>query len=845
MAGDRSRVVAHAIDDAGNAVALEDQQLGDAQAAGFRPISATEAAIRAQADQNANYVDQNYGTLGKAALGAVDGATLGLAPALAVRGGLLDAGHLDAARQSGAYTAGDIAGTLLPAFLSGGSSLEARGAAEVGGSSISRALAGATPAGMLGEAGGLAERLVGSFLPEAGLMGKGSREAIKMASRGAAEGALMNLAHTASDYIITNKPLSAQALLASGAEGALFGGVAGGILGGGAALAGSGLESVSGRVLGATARGGERKAGVALGRVGITDAEMGTIAKGDSLFGESAVKANAEHGPFVGALKDVNDLLQKAETSYAAPTSHIREAVQKTVAHQETVMESALKELGEVRRPGEAPLQRLMKRFDTEEAIMYRGTADQTDAAAIYKGLRRDLAGPPAKAFTGKAPAEYVSQKTSNTADYAAVMAKNEAGHASYKEALAEHEAEKLAHGTERLGGMQTWEDWAKNRTILADRAAKGGDSLKGQIYKSALNAFDDEFQKAGNAVNSEAFGKYKSAATSKRVGDVLINSTGKKLASEAARGNPLHLTATDGGTLGMGAILGHPMGAAGVVLSRKIVSHVQDKLEPVIAEYAARSALGASAGAATATAGNRIKGALKNFMTGVRVSSEKANAEEFVKPPKLSYSMKAYQQQMDLADQLTSAAHQAKVRETVQAMAQAGHGELGNEMLQTYGRAVAYVNQNKPKTKGTGSLTKPLKLLSPDTQGMKFMRQFLSMRDPVGFVVDGLDKGNLSRDGMNAIQNILPDFHMEFIVKPAMEIALQMRQEGKYMPADKLALLGCAVNYAVDSKLNPDFIAEVQQGLAANKQPPPAPGGNGPPPVTDISSYQTPLQTA
>ena len=836
MAGDRSRVVAHAIDDAGNAVALEDQQLGDAAAAGFKPISATEAAIRAQADQNANYVDQNYGTLGKAALGAVDGATLGLAPAAAVRMGMLDPGHLDAARQSGAYTAGDIAGTLLPVFLSGGSSLEARGAAEVGGSRIARALAGATPAGMLGEAGGLAEHLVGSFLPEAGLMGKGASGAIKMASRGASEGALMNVAHTASDDIITNKPLSAQALLASGAEGALFGGLAGGILGGGAALAGAGVESASNRVMGAATRGGERSAGVALDRIGVGAAEREGLVK-------AGVKEGSTDGPFVGALRDYHDLMQKADTSFAAPTSHIMESAQKAVAHQETIMTSALKELGEVQKPGEAPLARLLKRFDTEEAVMYRGTADQTAAAGIYKQLRRDLAGPPAKAFTGKAPAEYVSQKTTNAADHAAVMAKNDAGHASYKEALAKYEAEKAAHGAEKLGGMGTWEDWAKNRTILADRATAPG--LKGDIYKSALNAFDDEFQKAGNAVNAEAFGKYAAAATLKRVGDRLVENTGSKLASESARGNPLHLTHTDGGTMGMGAILGHPVGAAGIVLSRKIMGHIQNKLEPVVAEYAARSAMGSAAGAATANAGNRIQGALKNFMTGVRVSTEKAHSEGYVKPPKLSYTMKAYQEQMDLADQLTSAAHQAKVRETVQAMATAGHGELGNEMLQTYGRAVAYVNQNKPKQKGAASLTKPLKMLTPDTQGMKFMRQFLSMRDPVGYMVDGLEKGNLSRDGMNAIQNILPDFHMEFIVKPAMQIALQMRQEGKYMPADKLALLGCAVNYAVDSKLNPDFIAEVQQGLAANKQPPPAPGGNGPPPVTDISSYQTPLQTA
>lgn len=840
MAGDRSRVVAHAIDEAGNATALEAQQLGDAQEAGFKPISATEAAIRAQANADSNYVDQNYGTAGKALLGAADGATLGIGPALAVRGGLLDAGHLDAARQSGAYTAGDIAGTLLPAFLSGGSSLEARGAAEVGGSRIARALAGATPAGMLGEAGGLAERAVGAFLPEAGIMGKGAQTTIKMAARGASEGALMNLAHTASDDIITNKPLTAQALLASGAEGALFGGLAGGILGGGAALASAGIESGGGRLLGAATKGGERAAGVALKRIGM-EGELEAIAK-------AGVKEGAVDGPFVGSLREYHDLMQKSGTSFAAPTSHIRESVQRAVAEHETIMASALKELGEIQKPGEAPLARLLKRFDTEEAVMYRGTADQTQAAGIYKQLRRDLAGNPTKAFSGKAPSEFVPQKVGSLADHAAVTAKNEAGLKSYKEALAKHEEALASHaGTERLGGMKTWEDWAKNRTILADRAKAEG--LKGDIYKAALNAFDDEFQKAGTAVDEAAFKKYAASATGKRVGEALVEGTGKRMAAEANKGNPLHMTHTDGGTMGMGMALGHPVGAAGVVLARKIAGYAQDKLEPVIAEYAARSALGSAAGAATANAGNRIAGALKGFMTGVRVSTEKANANEFVKPPKLSYTMKAYQQQMELADQLTSAAHQEKVRETVKALSMAGHGELANEMQQTYGRAVAYVNQNVPKHRGKaakdGSLTKPPKQIGLSTQDMKFLRQLHSMRDPVGFVVDGLEKGNLSRDGMATIQNVLPDFHMEFIVKPAMQMALQMRQEGKFLPADKLALLGCAVNYAVDSKLTPEFIGEVQKGLAMNKKPQPAPGGTGPAPVTDISQYQTPLQSS
>jgi hypothetical protein len=72
----------------------------------------------------------------------------------------------------------------------------------------------------------------------------------------------------------------------------------------------------------------------------------------------------------------------------------------------------------------------------------------------------------------------------------------------------------------------------------------------------------------------------------------------------------------------------------------------------------------------------------------------------------------------------------------------------------------------------------------------------------------------------------------------------MAMRQEGKYLPADKLALLGVALDHPVDSKLSAEFINEIQQGLAANSKPQGS-GGDMPPPVTDTSSYQTPLQSA
>lgn len=766
MAGDRRGVVAHAIDDAGNAVALQEQQLAAARDNNFTPISASEAATRAQADADANYVDQNYGTTGKLALGALDGLSLGLAPALGVRTGMLDAGHLDAARQSGAYTAGDVAGTLLPAFLSGGTSLEAGAAKGV----VGKALA-ATPAGMMNAAGGLTERLVGRLLPEAGLLGKTATASLKMAARGATEGALMNVAHEASNDIILNKPLTAQALLASAEDGALFGGLAGGILGGGAALAGHGVESLGNRaVAGVAGQGGERSAGVAIERLGLKG-KMGELAE--------------REGRFVGAVRQYQDVLQKAETSFAAPTSAIRANTLKLVEEQEAVAADALRELGLIQKPGRGPIQQLASRMEKEYMVMYRGTADQQQARRIYESLGA------------------------------------------------------------RLNNATEWEHWAANREILANEAKKA-QGLKKNIYESALNAFDDEFRLAGSTVDEALFKQYAAATTTKRIGQEIVEGTTGKLAEEASRGNPLHLNPVDGATGAMGVIMGNPLGAAGIVLSRKLTGYAQQKLEPIIAEYAARAAIGSSAGAATVNVGARLSGALKNFMTGARVSTERAHAEGRA-PKKLSYSMKAYEEQMKLVDQLTSAAHQAKVREHTEALAMAGHEELATELQNTYGRAVAYINANKPRGRGdeyaAGSLGKTPKAMSLDTQGWRFMRIVHSALDPVGTVVSGLKDGSLSRDAISAIKYVMPDLHQELVVRASQEV-MAMKAEGKFLPADKEALLGVALDYPVSSKLQKDFIAEVQQGLAANKKPPPD-GGQSPPPVTDISSYQTPLQSS
>lgn len=749
---------AFAVDEAGNPVALQDHQL--AGAGQLQPLSPVEASQLTKRGQDADYVDQNYGTAGKAALGFGSGLTLGLGPAAMSHMGLLDQGHLEAAEQSGAFGAGDVAGMLAPALLTGGESIGAR-------SVIGKALRYGTPAGLMGEAGGAASRLVGRLLPEAGLMGKTLSPALRMAAQGATEGALISAAHTASDDIIQNKPLAAQALLASGANGALFGGLVGGLLGGAAGVAGAGIDAIGGSAS-RLAGGGTRDvaAARALKHLG---ADAGDIAK-----------LREAEGGLPGAVKDYNDAMANGGTGYAAKAGHIHTEMKTSLVKLNDIVEGAVKDLQEAAPNGMPKAERVTARI--EQDVL-----------------------------------------------------------ATHGDGLSAMHAEKtVSELGKELESIKTWKGWADSREVLASRMDKSTGVTK-DVYQTALNAYDSELRTAMDTAHPEAAAMFSAAATQARVAKDLVEMTGRKSAAELAVGSPLSLTNQDLSTAGFAMFTGgNPLVAAGIIAGRKIGAHAQRAMEGPIAEYSARTAMGAHAGGAVVNIGKRVSDTMKTFLGGARQVGIKAAVA-----PKLSYTMKGYEASIALADQLTSANHMAKVRENTEALAAAGHPDLAQEMAETYGRAVAYVKKNQPKggaEVNASKLGKAVKALSPDTQGMKFIRQLHAIQDPMS-IVDGMMSGNVSRDAVAAVKYVFPDLHQDIVLRASNEI-LAMKEAGRFLPADKVAMLGTVLDAPIDSTLEKGFIDAVQQGLAANKATP-TQAPQGPPATTDTSSFQTPLQHA
>lgn len=169
-----------------------------------RTVAAQAADVK-YARQDRDYNTGLGGNLKALLEGAASGATLGLIDPL-----LEDEATAFRRENNALRTVGEIGGTLIPAFFSGGASLGGSGAIR-GGGALARTLA-YTPTGLVSNVGG-------RIAAGGGL--------VRAAAGAATEGALGNAAYYLSDVALGNKDLSAEAFVGSMGEGAMWGGAGG------------------------------------------------------------------------------------------------------------------------------------------------------------------------------------------------------------------------------------------------------------------------------------------------------------------------------------------------------------------------------------------------------------------------------------------------------------------------------------------------------------------------------------------------------------------------------------------------------------------------------------------
>jgi len=888
-----------------------------ASAAGIKAMDPEQAAKERQAWDYMHEMDDKS-SIGKAAVGAFSGLTLGLGPAALASMGLVDRHRLEALQAgSTAFGIGDVAGMVAPAVLTGGESLAAEGAvagAERGaGSVIGRALA-ATPSGLLTRAGAGAEALAGRLLPEAGVMGKIARPAFQMAARGGAEGALISMAHTASDSMTYDKPLAWSSMVSSGVDGALLGG----LLGAGAGALSGGFSALSSGVVGIGAgRGGEASAGKVLRRLGASE--------------EKAAALGSREGGTIGSVKAFHDILDSQGESFASKTPQVLAAAKKAGTNAEVLSEGIIKDLDK-EAPGWVPRQeRVAGRIQTDLDGKYLQTFRNEEAQKLGGSINERLGQlqvnplePPApfaepapswdvqpygvkqpkykefaktfeeKPFSKQAPIQgkfdetgrlkfgadtakynldreaHVAEQTKLGKEFAAAKeahygeqnrlqsewsAANEA-HIKEQEAVqdryltAKKLYEEAAVATPKPGA--TWEAWAKSRSQLQDLVDTARGTVKEDVYRTALNAMDSEIrmamEEAGQAIGKEGISEsYHGALMTKKISKELEEMVAGRLAKETVAGKGIHLTSPDLGALAYSTLGGHPFGGAVIVAGKKIAKHVQESLEPAMAEAAYRAAIGAEAGSAVIKTGQRIDKAIGKFL-GVTARVGVAEENERAAPP-LKYTRKEFEAALARTQQLTSPEHEAAVLKFSGQLDAAGHPELAQQAIEQYQLAANYMRYNMPKgkqLKQAGSLGKVPTAIGLNTEEMKWLRKDRAVKYPTS-ILDDLLKGNVSRDAVKAIKTTAPHLHSA-IVERAHGMLMAVKEEGKFVPADKVAMIGLILDSPVDSTLQKGFIDKVQAALAANAQPQPKPDEQqqgGAAPITDSSSFQTPTQSA
>ena len=397
-----------------------------------------------------------------------------------------------------------------------------------------------------------------------------------------------------------------------------------------------------------------------------------------------------------------------------------------------------------------------------------------------------------------------------------------------------------------------TWEAWAKSRSQLQDLVDTARGTVKEDVYRTALNAMDSEIrmamEEASQAIGKEGISEsYHGALMTKKISKELEEMVAGKLAKETVAGKGIHLTSPDLGALAYSTLGGHPFGGAVIVAGKKVAKHIQESLEPAMAEAAYRAAIGAEAGSAVIKTGQRIDKAISKFL-GVAPRITVGEVEDHPKSPPVRYTRKDFEEALARTEQLTSQEHEAAVLKFAGQLDAAGHPDLAQAAIDQYQTAAAYLRYNMPVGKQLKQAQKLGKAPSPmglNTKEMKFMRIDRAIKNPMS-IVDDLMKGSVSRDAVKAIKTTNPPLHSEIVTRFHGAL-MAMKEEGKFVPADKVALAGLVLDSPVDSTLEKGFIDKVQAALAANAQPQPKADEQqgGAAPITDSSSFQTPTQSA
>lgn len=769
-----------------------------------RPLASEQSADEAVSDMYAQDVaNQTYGDAGQFGMGFFnEGLGLGLPGAAYIKTAELLGQQREAdevrrllrgSQQLGTYQAGGIAGLIAPMFLG-----------EAGGG------------GPLGLGGTLTERLASRLLPEsAGLLGSVSKTGLRLAARGATEGAMIGLAQQLQQSVIRNVPLTAEALLVSGGEGALLGGIAGGVLGGTGALLGKGVEAAGAGLAGKGERGLARQ----LQRLGLTTDEIAAIAERES-------------GNTSNWLRRARTQLGEAGESWTSKTGRIAEVAEEKAQQWSILRKTTLETLDKEASTLAPDALRVRERMTTEFLARFEGTPEWKRANKVVRSFINDILGEEHRIGRklGKAAKSPINDFLGG-----GESAANDNLYRTPWSKWAQIE-DQLSSKYDRIIGKIHDPDAVRviNRDTLVQMRDVIRDEMRSAMESAAL-------------ANPELRGiaeQYGAQTLNKVTMEELAAAAGRKHAAEFASGKGATWTAPDIAQAAGIAAIGHGGSAVGLLAGKGLIRRAGGFMEPYLAEMAWKNMAGAEAGVSTSTIQNRIKGSVKKFFNAAgRASVGGYTASKTQARARAQYNDRnAFEANLEQTRSLLSEHHRQRVEQYAQFQSDLIHPALGPEILDRYQKAAQYLQMNIPPGRAAveaNSLRRQPKVKGMDLKEFKYMRINEAIKNPLS-ILEGLENGNVSRDAVRAVKYVYPELHAEIVQETTRQI-WEMKSQGKYLPMDKVAHLGIVLDAPVDSILEQSRISSIQASFVTPEQPQPQP-----PPEQAFSAMnlQTPVES-
>lgn len=727
-----------------------------------------------------------------AGIGAARGLTVGLSDPLAV-GTARAFGGDEAAEKTRAYlegvkeqhpiasTAGEIAGVVAPALLSGGAAagveagVEGANLARVGAEGVEGATALADTAKAAGavakarnavapvakvlgapvhaitEAGGAVERAVAKVVgtDAAGLAGRiGQKIATKGASA-AVESALFNVGSEISESTFGDTDLTGEKLLIAAGHGALLGGA----FGAGVGAAGELGRAVLGRVAPQLSKIAEEQAFKSINaRKAFTNEANkipgGTAAVGRRLLDEGIVAAGdtvEQMAPKVtearaGAGKAIGKMLEQADAAGMAGP--------KLQTIFDRVEDDVLKELSVMGATNSGAVAKVTSILtDLKNFAGVEGTADMSGARLTFKGAQ-----------------EFRT----------------------------------------RLDDLIKWNTNPMAPVNETTVAMKG---IRNAIEGELVNAGEESAAKMGGSFKAE----YESAKL--RYRQLAVADKAAQDAVDRAQANASHsLTDKIYGAAGVASGFAHagPLGAMGGLLAGQASKIVRTRGNSTAAVMLDKLSAISGVERAAQTVDREIdRGVAGFFGTGKRV------------PPKVRFraisggedSKKEYQARVEaVAKSVAAADGHADGIASKTADLQAHAPETSAAFQRTALTATAYLAQQIPAGHKDFRSLQP-QFQTPrvsDSEEYRFNRVFDAVHDPTT-VLESMAKGRVSHDQVEAVKAVYPKLFAEMQTK-VVEHLHSMKAPLAY---DKRVQLGILLDVPTDATLDPDFIKTMQANFA------------------------------